>query len=164
MYIKEKNPIRVERNIENSAGGISCNCSVAKSYLNLCDPVDCSMPGSSVIHSLPEFAQIHATELVILSSHLTLCCSPFSFCLQSFPVPGSLRISWLFASDDHSIGASYSASVLPVNIKGWLPLGLASLILLSKGLSRVFSSTTVQKHQFFGTQLSCGTTLTSVHD
>ena len=86
------------------------------------------MPGSSVLYSLLEFAQIHAIELVILSSHLTLCCSPFSFCLQSFPASGSFPVSWLFVSDGHSIGASYSASALPVNIKGWFPLGLTSLI------------------------------------
>ena len=93
VYIKEKNPIRVEKKVENSAGGSSCSCSVAKSYLNLCAPVDYSMPGSSVLYSLLEFAQIHAIELVILSSHLTLCCSPFSFCPQFFPASGSFPVS-----------------------------------------------------------------------
>ena len=79
--------------------------------------------------------------------------NPFSSRPQSFPAPGSFPVSRLFASGDQSIGAS--ASVLPVNIQGWFPLGLTGLIsLLSKGLSRVFSSTTVQKHQFFGTQPS----------
>ena len=78
---------------------------------------------------------------------------PFSSCLQSFPAPGSLPMSQLFASSDQSIGAS--ASVLPMNIQGWFPFGLTRLITLqSKGLSRVFSNTTVQKHQFFGAQLS----------
>ena len=76
---------------------------------------------------------------------------PFSSCSQSFPASGSFPMSWLFASGGQSIETS--ASVLPMNIQGWLPLGLTGLIsLLSKGLSRVFSSTTVQKHQFFGTQ------------
>ena len=80
---------------------------------------------------------------------------PFSSCLQSFPASGDFQMSQFFASDGPSIGASASASVLPMNIQDWFPLGWTGLISLqSKGLSRVFSSTTVQKHQFFGTQLS----------
>ena len=80
---------------------------------------------------------------------------PFSSCLQSFPASGSFQISQLFTSGGQSIGVSASASVLPMNIQDWFPLGLAGLISLqSKGLSRVFSNTTVQKHQFFGAQLS----------
>ena len=79
---------------------------------------------------------------------------PFS-CLQSFPASGYFPMSQFFASGGQSIGASASASVLPMNIQDWFPLGLTSLISLqSKGLSRVFSRTTVQKHQFFGAQLS----------
>ena len=79
--------------------------------------------------------------------------APFSFCPQSFPTSGSFPVSQLFASDGQRIGASASASVLPMKIQGWYSLGLTGLIsLLSKGLSRVFSSTTVQKHQFFVTQ------------
>ena len=78
---------------------------------------------------------------------------PFSFCLQSFPASGSFLMSQLFASGGQTIGTS--ASVLPMNIQGWFPLGLTDLIsLLSKGLSRVFSNTTVQKHQFFSAQPS----------
>ena len=77
----------------------------------------------------------------------------FSSCLQSFPASGSFLMSWLFASGGQSIGVSASASVLPMNIQDWFPLGLTGLILLSKGLSRIFSST-VQKHQFFSTKLS----------
>ena len=74
---------------------------------------------------------------------------PLSSCLQSFPASGSFPISRLFASGGQSIGASASAAVLPMNIHNWFPLGLTGLIsLLPKGLSRVFSSTTVQKHQF----------------
>ena len=81
--------------------------------------------------------------------------APFSSCFQSFPALGSFPMSWLFASDDQSIGASVSASVLPMNIQDWFPLELTGLIsLLSKGLSRVFSNTTVQKHQFIGTRPS----------
>ena len=82
----------------------------------------------------------------------------FSSCFQSFPASGSFPTSQFFASGGQSIGASASASVLPMNIQGWFPLGLTGLIsLLSKGLSRVFSSTTVQKHQFFSTQPSLWT-------
>ena len=79
---------------------------------------------------------------------------PFS-CLQSFPASGSFQMSQFFTSDGQSIGVSASASVLPMNIQDWLPLGLTGLISLqSKGLSRVFSNTTAQKHQFLGAQLS----------
>ena len=80
---------------------------------------------------------------------------PFSSCPQSFPASGSFPMSQLFAWSGQSIGVSASTSVLPMNIQDWSPLGLTSWIsLLSKGLLRVFSNTTVQKHQFFGTQLS----------
>ena len=72
-------------------------------------------------------------------------------------------MSWLFSSGGQSIGASASASVLPVNIQDWFPLGLTGLILLSKGLSRVFSRTTVQKHQFSVLSFLHGPTLTSIH-
>ena len=76
--------------------------------------------------------------------------TPFSSCLQSFPASGSFPMSQFFASLGQSIGVSASASVLPMNIQGWSPLGWTGLISLqSKGLSRVFSSTTIQKHQFF---------------
>ena len=77
----------------------------------------------------------------------------FSFCLPSFPASGSLLMSQLFASGGQSIGVS--ASVLPINIQNWFPSGLTSLTSLqSKGLSRVFSNTTVKKHQFFSAQPS----------
>ena len=85
--------------------------------------------------------------------HPTLSSSviPFSCCLQSFPASGSFQMSQFFASGGQSIGASALASVLRVNIQDWFPLGWTGWIsLLSKGLSRVFSNTTVQKHQFFG--------------
>ena len=80
---------------------------------------------------------------------------PFSSRLQSFPASGSFAMSQLFASGGQRIGVSASASVLPVNTQDWSPLGWTGWISLqSKGLSRVFSNTTVQKHQFFGAQLS----------
>ena len=80
---------------------------------------------------------------------------PFSSCLQSFPASGSFLMNRFFASGGQSIGASASASVLPMNIQDWSPLGWTGWISLqSKGLLRVFSNTTVQKYQFFGAQLS----------
>ena len=78
---------------------------------------------------------------------------PFSSCFQSFPASGFSPLSQLFASGSQSIGASASASILPMKFQDWFPLGLTGCISLqSKGLSRVFSNTTVQKHQFFGAQ------------
>ena len=80
---------------------------------------------------------------------------PFSSCPQSFPVSGSFQMSQLFVSGGQSIGVSASTSVLPMNTQDWSPLEWTGWISLkSKGLSRVFSSTTVQKHQYFGAQLS----------
>ena len=80
---------------------------------------------------------------------------PFSSCLQSFPASGSFQMSQLFALGGQSTGVSASASVLPMNTQDWSPLGWTGWISLqSKGLSRVFSNSTVLKHQFFGAQLS----------
>ena len=88
---------------------------------------------------------------LIILSYATL----FSFCLQSFPASGSFSVSWLFTLGGQNISSSPSASVLPMNTQGWFPLGLTGLISLQfKGLSRVFSSTTIRKYQFFGTQFS----------
>ena len=87
---------------------------------------------------------------IILSSVI-----PFSSHLQSFPISRSFPMSQFFASSGQSIGVSASTSVLPMNIQDWFPLGWTGCISLQpKGLSRVFSNTTVQKHQFFSTQLS----------
>ena len=86
---------------------------------------------------------------------ISSCVTRFSSCLQSFPASGSFPVSQLFASGGQSIETSASASVLPMNIQGWFPLGLTGLISLqSKGFSRVFSNTTVEKHQFFSAQPS----------
>ena len=94
---------------------------------------------------------------------LNLCCHPtisssvtlFSFCLQSFPASGSFQWVSSLPSGGHSIGVSALASVFPVNIQGWFPLGWTGWISLqSKGLSRIFSNIRVQNHQFFGAQLS----------
>ena len=101
---------------------------------------------SSISLSLLKFMSI---ESVMLSIHLILCC-PFSLKLQCFPASGTFSMSQHFASGGQSIGDSASASVLPVTIQGWFPLELTGLISLqSKELSGVFSSTTIQKHQFF---------------
>ena len=98
--------------------------------------------------------KLMSIELVMPSNHLILC-HPLLFLLLSFPASGSFPMNQFFASGGQSIGASASASVLPMNIQGQFPLGWTGWIsVLCKGLLRVFSSTTVQKHQFFGTQLS----------
>ena len=124
------------------------------SPVQLWGPMDSSTPGLLIHHQLPELAQTHVPESVIPSNHLILCC-PLSSRLQSFPASGSFPVSQLFTSGGQSIGASVSASVLPMNIQGWSPLGWTDFISLqSKGLWRVFSSTTIQKHQFFSTQHS----------
>ena len=121
--------------------------SVTQSCLTLCDPMDCSTPGFPVHHQLQELAQthVHLVSDAIQLSHPLLSPSPPAFNLSqhhSFPV------SQLFISGGQSSGAS--ASVLPMNIQGWFPLGLTGLISLqSKGLARAFPSTTVWKHQFF---------------
>ena len=93
-------------------------------------------------------------ELVMPSNHLIFC-QPFSSHLPSFPASGSFQMSQFFPSGGQSTGVSVSASVLPMNIQDWSPLRLTGLISLqSKELSRVFSSTTIRKHQFFGVQTS----------
>ena len=131
---------------------VHCCCSVAQSCRTLCDPLDCSTPGFPVLHSFPEFAKLMSIESVMTPNHVILC-HPLLLLLQSFPTSGSFPVSRLFASGGQSIGAS--ASVLPMNIQGRFPLGLTGLIsLLSNGLSRVFSSTTVRKCQFFSAQPS----------
>ena len=90
---------------------------------------------------------------------------PFSSCPQSFSESMCFQLSQLFTSGGQSIGVSASASFIPMNIQDWSPLGwIGWFSLQSKGLSRVFSNTTVQKHQFFVTQLSLSPTLTSIHD
>ena len=90
---------------------------------------------------------------------------PFSSCPQSFPASGSFQMSQLFASGGQSIGVSALASVLPINTHDWSPLEWTGWICLqSKGLSRVFSNTTVKKHQFFSAQFLYIQTLTSIND
>ena len=130
----------------------SCCCSVAKLCLALCDPTGCSTPDSPVLHYLPVCSKscpLSQWCYLTISSSAAL----FSFCLQSFSASGSFPVNWLFTSDGQRIGAS--ASVLPMNIQDWFHLELTGLIsLLSKGLSRVFSSITIWRHQFFSAQPS----------
>ena len=98
--------------------------------------------------------KLMSIESVMPYNHLIFCC-PLLLHLRSFPALGSFQMSQFFASGGQSIGVSASASVLPMNIQDLFPLGLAGCISLqSKTLSRVFSNTTVQKHQFFGAQPS----------
>ena len=129
-----------------------CCCSVANSCLTLCNPVDYSRRGFPVLHHLPELAQIHVHWVgdAIQPSHLFF---PFSSFLLSFAASGSFLMSQLSTSGCPIIGASASASVLPMYIQDWFPLGLIGWISLqSKGL--FFSNTIVQKHQFSGAHLS----------
>ena len=129
--------------------------SVTSSCLTLWNLMDGSIPGFPVLQHLPEFAQTHVHW--VSDCHPTISSSfiPFSSHPQSFPASGSFPMSRLFASGGRSLGASAAASVLPMNIQVWFPLELTGLIsLLSKGLSRDFSSTTIWKHRFFSTQPS----------
>ena len=129
--------------------------SVTQSCSTLHDPMECSTPGlpcpspapRAYSNSCPSCRWCHPT----ISSSVV----PFSSCLQSLPASGSFPMSPFFASGGQSIGVSTSASVLPMNTQDWSPLGCTGWISLkSKGLSRVFSSTTVQKRQFFNAQTS----------
>ena len=128
--------------------------SVAQLFPSLCDPMNCSKPGLPVHHQLPEFTQTRPSSR---RCHPAISSSvvPFSSCPQSFPASGSFQMSQLSASGGPSIVVSASISVLPMNIQEWFPLGWTDWIsLLSKGLSRDFSNTTVQQHQFFSTWFS----------
>ena len=132
-----------------------CCCSVAKLFLTLCNPMHCSTSGLPDLHHLLECVQIHAHSLTdaIQPSHPVLPLSPPAFSLSQHQG----LFQWVDSS--HQVAKvlefSASASVLPMNIQDWFPLGWTGWISLqSKGLSRVFFNTTVQKHQFFGTQPS----------
>ena len=130
-----------------------CCCSVTQSCPTLCNSMDYSIPGFPVLHYLLEFAQTRV-HWVMPSNHVILC-HPFLLLLSIFP---SIRVfsneSALCIRWPKYWSFSFSIS-LPVNIQDWFPLGLTGLISLkSKGLSRVFTNATVQKHQFFSTQIS----------
>ena len=138
-------------------------CSVAQSCLTLCDPMNCSMP------PCPSPAPGVYSNSCLLSRwcHPAILSFviPFSSRLQSLPASESFPVSQLFTSGGRSIGVSASASVLPMNIHDWYPLGWTGWISLqSKGLSRVFSSTPIWKHRFLALNLLYGPALTSIHD
>ena len=124
-------------------------CSASKPCLALCDPRNCSMPG---------FPSFTISQTLLKLRFLSQWCHPttsssvtlFSSCPQSLSASGSFPMNWLFSSGGQNTGVSASASVLPVSIQSLFLLGLTGLIsLLFKGLSRVFSITTIQKHHFF---------------
>ena len=126
--------------------------SATHSCLTLCDPMNFSTPGLPVYQQLPRTTQthVHWVSDAIQPSHPVVL-----FSSQSFPASGSFQLSQFYSSSGQSIRVSALASFLPKNIQDWPPLewtGCTSLH--SKELSRLFSNTTVQKHQFFGTQLS----------
>ena len=132
-----------------------CCCSVTKLCRLFATPQTAARQDSLSFTNSWSLFKLMSIEWVIPSSHFILCYLLFSSCLQSFPASGSFPVSRLFAPRDQSTGASSSASVLPMNIQGWFSLGLTGLIFLqSKGLSRDFPNTTVQKHQFFSAQPS----------
>ena len=136
-----------------SCSFVVVQCSLAKSCPTLCDPMDCSTPDSSVLHYLPEFAQINSYSLSgWCHQTLTSSAAHFSLYLQTLLASESFPMNQLFTSGGQNIGASVSTSILPMNTEGWFPLGLTGLISLqSKRLSRVLFSTTIQKHSFFVT-------------
>ena len=128
--------------------------SVTQLCSNLCNLMDCSMPGFPVHHQLPELAitHVHQVSDAIQPSHPLSSPSPPVF---NLPASGSFPVSQFFAPGSRSIGSSASASVFPMNTQDCSPLGWTDWISLqSKGLSRVFCNTTVQKHQFFDAQIS----------
>ena len=129
--------------------------SVAQSCLTLCNPMNRSTPGLPVHHQLPEFTQTHCLLSWWCHPAISSSVVPFSSCPQSLPASESFPMSQLVAWGGQSTGLSASASFLPKNTQDWSPLEWTGWISLqSKGLSRVFSNTTVQKHQFSGAQPS----------
>ena len=127
--------------------------SIAQSCPTLCDPMNHSMPGPLSITISWSSLRLTSIKSVMPSSHLILC-RPFSSCPQSLPASESFPVSQLFTWGGQSTGVSASASFLAMNTQGWSPLEWTGWIsLLSKGLSRVFSNTTVEKNQFFSAQL-----------
>ena len=125
------------------------------SHMRLCDPMDCRTPGLPVHHQFPEFTQthVHWVSDAIQPSYPLLSPSPLAFNLPQHQ--GLFKSVSSSHQVGQSIGVSASASDLPMNTQDWSPLGWTGWISLqSKGLLRIFSNTTVQKHQFFSTQLS----------
>ena len=163
IYTKFENNWKIHQQIEIQS--YTCYYSVPKSCSTLCDPhgpqharLPCPSPTPGAYsNSHPSSQWCHP----IISSSVI----PFSSCFQSFPASGAFLVSQFFTSGGQSIGVSASASVLPVNIQDWFPLGLTGLFyLLAKGLSRIFSNTTAQNINSLALSFLYGPTLTSTHD
>jgi len=154
--------LKLTQHCKLTISSVQFSCSV----VSLCNPMDYSTPGFSSIINSRSLLKLMSIELVMPSNHLILCCS--LHCLPSiFPNFRVFPTSQFFASGGQSIEASASASVHPMNIQDWFPLRWTGWISLqSKGLSKVTSNTTVQKHQFFSVQLFLWKerTLRSIHD
>ena len=155
MYVAEQSSMKIlsiffSVSVPDSCHNSCCCCSVAKLCLTLCDPMNCSTPSFPVLYFLLVCSNSCPLSQWCYLNHLSVLSSPFA-CLLS---QRQDLFQW--------VGSFHH--VAPMNIQGWFPKGLTGLISLqSKGLSRVFSSTTVQKPQFFGAQ-PYGPALTSVHD
>ena len=131
-----------------------CSCSVPQACCTLCNAMTAASQASLSFTVSWNLLKLISVDSMMPPNHLILYC-PLLLLSSVCTASGSFLMNQLLASGGQSIGVSASASVLPMNIQDWFPLGLTGLIsLLSKGLSRVFPSTTIQKHQFFGTQSS----------
>ena len=140
-----------------------CYCSVTESCVTLCDPTDCSMPDFPVLHHFPEFVQTHVhwvNDAIQLSHPLFSPSLAFSFSQHQD------LFQWVDSSYQGAkvLELQLQHQSFQWNIQGWFLLGVIGLILQSKGFSRVFSNTTVQKHQSFVLSLLYGPALASVHD
>ena len=158
-YLSGKDADKTYLRVVRSKQGKKCSqlqfSSVAQSCLILCNPMNCSTPGLPVHHQLPEFTQTHIHQVGDAIQPSRPLLSPFSSCPQSLPASESFPMSQLFTWGSQSTGVSALGSFLPKNTQGWSPLEWTSWISLqSNGLSRIFSNTTVQKHQFIRAQLS----------
>ena len=140
-----------------------CWCLGTKSCSTLCKPMNCSMPGSSVLHYLLDFPQFMSIEVVMLSIHLILS-HHLILCLQSFPASESFPMGQLFMPSGQNTGASASATVLPVNFQNWFSLGLTGLIFfLSKGFWRSLAPQ-FKSINSLALSLLYDPTLISIHD
>ena len=143
---KLKTALKSKTKIEFTQATQGHCCLVTNWCLALCNPMDCSLPGFPVLHYLKELVKLMSIESMKSSNHLILCYH-LLLLLSIFPSIRVFSMGQLFTSGGQSIRASASALVFPMTIKGWFPLGWTSLISwLSKGLSRVFSNTTVKRH------------------
>ena len=150
----KRHEIRKSKHSSNPIKFLVQFSSGAQACPTLCDPLNCSTPGLPVHYQHPEFTQTRPSSQWC---HPAISSSvfPFSFCSQSLPASESFPVSQLFAWGGQSTGVLALASFLPKKSQGWSPSEWTDWISLqSKGLSRVFSKTTVQKHKFFGAQLS----------